>query len=214
MKKTILLTGTAALLLTIAGCGLMGNEKYEKPAYSTIYAEDMNEAIEIRKYASKLIAQTTVTGNRKESVSKGFRILADFIFGNNTAQGDIAMTSPVEQKATSQDIAMTSPVEQTSTGDNEWVVTFTMPSEYTMETLPQPNNDAIKIVKTEPYKQVVLQFSGTSRKTNIDEHIAELDAYIAKRNLATERGVTVAYYDPPWTPWFMRRNEIMYRLKD
>lgn len=213
MKKKILFVSIAALI-TIAGCGLVGNEKYEKPPYNVVYAEDSNEAIEIRKYESKLIAQTKVTGTRKEAVGKGFRILANFIFGNNTAQGDIAMTSPVEQQATSEDIAMTSPVEQISTGDNEWVVTFTMPSEYTIDTLPKPNNDAVEIIETAPYKQIALTFSGTSRQANIDEHIAELDAYIAGRNLITEGGVTIAYYDPPWTPWFMRRNEIMYRLKD
>lgn len=214
MKKTILLIGAAALL-TIAGCG-MSRGNYEKPAYNLIYAEDSNEAIEIRKYAPKLIAQTTVTGTRDEAVRKGFRILADYIFGNNTAQSDIAMTSPVEQQQTSsQKIAMTSPVEQTNAGENEWVVTFTMPSEYNLETLPKPNNDAVKIIETKPYKAVVLRFSGGSSKANLTKHIKELNAYIAgRKNLNTEGAVTMAFYDPPWTPSFLRRNEVMYHLQD
>jgi len=225
MKKTILLASAAALL-TIAGCGL-SRDNYEKPAYNLIYADDFNDTIEIRRYQPKLIAKTTVTGTRDEAASKGFRVLADFIFGNNTVKGDIAMTSPVEQQsqdiamtspveqqAVSKDIAMTSPVGQTSTGENEWVVTFTMPSEYTMETLPKPNNDAVEIVETDRYKAVVLQYSGTSSKENIAEHVAELDAYVAKRNLPIEGNVMMAFYDPPWTPWFMRRNEVMYRLQE
>ena len=82
-------------------------------------------------------------GERRDAIGKGFRIIADYIFGNNTTAQKVPMTAPVTQQD-SQKIAMTAPVTQQGDG-NTWRVRFIMPSNYTLETLPKPNNPAIKL---------------------------------------------------------------------
>ncbi|MFT7460831.1 MAG: hypothetical protein ACI909_003521, partial [Planctomycetota bacterium] len=112
----------------------------ENPSYKVV--SSVNN-IEIREYSPMIIAEVEVSGEREKSIGDGFRLLADYIFGNNTVSQDIAMTAPVQQQA-NEKIAMTAPVQQQISGD-VWLVNFVMPSEYTMETLPKPNNERVII---------------------------------------------------------------------
>ena len=163
-----------------------------------------------------IAAEVEVTGERKEAISKGFRLIADYIFGNNEPKAKIAMTTPVIQQADAkkagEKIAMTAPVIQQGDGKS-WKVQFIMPTEYTLETLPKPVNPAVKLRALKPKKMVVIRFSGSTGDENIAKKTAELEAYVKANKLHTTGEPVLAFYDPPWTLPFFRRNEVMLELK-
>ena len=182
----------------------------EPEFYSTF--KDNN--LEIREYAPKILAQVSVKGDFDEASSKGFKLLADFIFGNNiSADGSskIDMTAPVVMEPLSQIINMTAPVV-TEGNNNEWIVSFIMPKEYSLSTLPKPNNKNIIISSVPAEKYAVIVFSGLVRKSNYDEQVNLLEKFILKRKLKTIGLVQIARYNPPWTLPFFRRNELMIRI--
>ena len=181
----------------------------EKPNY-TVTMEDAK--FQVREYPPMLLAEVKVTGDRDQAANRGFRKLAAFIFGDNTPNAKIAMTAPVVQTPESAKIAMTSPVVQTPDTDGTWTVNFMMPSEYTMETLPKPTDGDIRIYKSEPYRTVSIRFSGRGRMKNLNKHQAKLDVFIAEQGLKVVGGPEYAFYDAPFVPPFLRRNEVHYRL--
>ena len=172
--------------------------------------------IEIREYAPMIVAEVTTTGERYEAINDGFRILAAFIFGENSVQEKIEMTAPVTQQveqASSQKIAMTAPVTQEETGkDNEWKVRFVMPKEYTLDTLPKPNDNRIRILKLPAYETAVIRFSGFNTDKSIANQEKILKEWLEKNNIKGSGKPTYAFYNPPWTPPFMKRNEIMIKI--
>ena len=169
-------------------------------------------AIETRDYAPKIIAQTQVSGARQEAISKGFRAIADFIFGNNTASAKVSMTAPVMQQQQSEKIAMTAPVMQQAKDGDKWTVAFVMPDKYTMETLPKPNNDAVTLIQIPEQRFIVIRFSGRATDKNIQNHTDKLNAYIKNNNIEAISAPQYAFYNPPLTLPFMRRNEIMREI--
>lgn len=201
----------AGSLLMVSGCNI---GQYEEPAYA---ASAVENNIEIRDYKPVIAAEVEVTGERNEAISKGFRLIADYIFGNNEPKAKIAMTTPVIQQADAkkqgEEIAMTTPVIQQAEGKG-WKVQFIMPAEYTLQTLPKPVNQAVKLREVKGRKMAVIRFSGTtSDDAKIAAKTAELEAYIKARGLHSTGAPVLAFYDPPWTLWFMRRNEIMFEIK-
>ncbi len=200
--------------LFLIGCGMIGPlvGDVEQPVYKVLSQTD---AIEIRRYEPKIIAEVEVTGAREDAIGDGFRLLADYIFGNNTATKDIAMTAPVQQQA-SQEIAMTAPVQQQALDDslgNRWRVSFVMPSAYTMETLPTPRNSAVTLKEVPAKRMAVIEFSGRNSNDNIAEHEAALRRYIDTNDLQPIGPPVYAFYDPPWTLPFLRRNEVMLEIE-
>jgi hypothetical protein len=189
------------------GCAVTSNVEQAK---YTIVESDPNNMIEIRNYTPKIIAQTEVSGDRKEAISKGFRIIADYIFGNNTSSKKVAMTAPVMQQ-TSEKIAMTAPVMQQGNG-NLWKVEFVMPSDYTMETLPKPNNASVQLIDVPQKRFVVIQFSGLAGDETLQTQTDILSAYVKSHNLEALSKPVYAFYNPPWTLPFLRRNEIMIEI--
>ncbi|WP_295633070.1 heme-binding protein [Novosphingobium sp.] len=193
------------IVLAITGTSVMA---IEEPKF-TLSSRD--GAFEIRDYQGAVAAEVTVTGDQKTAASKGFRLLAGYIFGSNTGQRKIAMTAPVAQQPTSEKIAMTAPVTQTPT-NGAWVVRFTMPSSYTLDTLPRPNNSQVHLRQLPPARFVALRFSGLARPATVAERTAELMAFVQARHLKALGPASLAQYNPPWTPWFMRRNEVMVQI--
>lgn len=205
----VALGALAVPLITLSGCN-MG--QYEEPAHQ---AQKFENGIEIREYKPVIAAEAVTTGERKEAINAGFRLIADYIFGNNAPKAKIAMTAPVIQQAEEkggEKIAMTAPVIQQADGKS-WKVQFIMPSEYTMETLPKPNNSAVKLRKIEAKKMVVIRFSGSTGDEKIAEKTEELREYVKANKLHTVGEPVLAFYDPPWTLPFFRRNEVMLELK-
>lgn len=185
----------------------------KEPRYTVI---SQDQSIQLRHYDPMIVAEVTESGDREKAINAGFRVLADYIFGNNVVPGQlynqkIAMTAPVIQQR-SEKIAMTAPVIQAATAPSQWQVRFVMPTSYTLERLPKPKNARIKIYKQAPYDVVVIRFSGTMGRGNIQNHLEVLNAYIKKHQLRVFGAPIYAFYNPPWTLPFMRRNEIMYIL--
>jgi len=183
----------------------------EEPEFKIILKDGQ---IEIREYAPKIIAQVEVFGDFDEASSKGFKILADYIFGNNTStdgNSRIEMTAPVEMEPLSQKINMTKPV-LTEGSDNTWIVSFIMPNEFTLETLPKPNNKDIKISSLPKEKYAVIVFSGLIRESSYQEKETLLNQFIEEKQLKTSGEIKIARYNPPWTLPFFRRNELMIKV--
>lgn len=179
----------------------------EKPDYKVIQSE---QNIEIRHYEPMIIAEVEVEGKREDAIRDGFRLIADYIFGNNKVKLDIAMTSPVQQQE-SQKIAMTAPVQQQSTG-RSWQISFVMPSKYIMESLPEPNNDRVRLKEILTKKFVVIEFSGTNSNENVTKHENQLMNYIEANQIKIIGSPKYAFYNAPWTLPFMRRNEVMIEI--
>jgi hypothetical protein len=189
------------LLLVGAGDSCMATER---PKYSVEISEP---PCEVRTYAPTIVATVHVSGSRDEAVSAGFRILARYIFGDNRAQEKIAMTAPVTQMA-GQKIAMTAPVEQSEEGPG-WVVRFTMPAAYTLSALPHPTDSRIQLLEVAAHRVAVVTFSGFWSDGNLQSHQAQLLEFLKRHQLTAVSAPVYAYYDPPWTPWFLRTNEVM-----
>ncbi|WP_295854805.1 heme-binding protein [Tardiphaga sp.] len=177
----------------------------EEPAFKAVLHEG---AFEVRDYPALMVAEVTVTGDQKEAASKGFRLLAGYIFGGNKRRQRIAMTAPVAQAPTGEKIAMTAPVTQIQSA-GEWVVRFTMPSAYSMDTLPEPNDPQVHLRALPPTRFAVLRFSGLARTDGVAAKTAELEKLVETHRLRIIGPASLAQYDPPWTLWFMRRNEVM-----
>ncbi len=177
----------------------------EEPSFHTVLHEG---AFEVRDYPALVVAEVTVGGDQKEAAGKGFRLLADYIFGGNKRRQSIAMSAPAAQAPTSQKIAMTAPVTQTKSA-GEWVVRFTMPSAYSIETLPEPNDPKVHLRVVPPSRFAVLQFSGVARKDDVAARTIELQELAETHHLRVIGPASLAQYDPPWTLWFMRRNEVL-----
>jgi hypothetical protein len=177
----------------------------EEPKY-TVAKKDGN--MEIRLYEPFIVAETVVdTADFEEASNEGFRRLAGFIFGGNKVQRKIAMTSPVTTEQ-SQKIAMTAPV-QAERSVSSVRVAFTMPSEYTLETLPVPNDSRVTLRQVPARKLAVIRFSGRWTEENFREHSEELNTWIEKQGLKISGAPSIARYNPPFVPFFFRRNEIM-----
>ncbi len=177
----------------------------EDIAYTVVTKE---ADFEVRDYPAFIVAEVNVTGSRDEASAEGFKLLADYIFGGNTGRESIAMTAPVVQKrATGEKIAMTAPVTQ-SGSDGAWTVRFTMPSTYTLESLPTPNDPRVQLIPVPSQRYAVVRFSGLAKVAEVDRRTEALKAFMQRQNLTGEGDASLARDDPPWTLWFMRRNEV------
>jgi SOUL heme-binding protein len=209
MRRRYLWWLFAVLAVVLLSAALWGPivSNVEHPKYALV---ESSGNIEIRDYAPMIAAEAEVKGERKEAISKGFRIIADYIFGNNSAAQKVPMTAPVTQQA-SEKIAMTAPVTQQGDGD-KWRVRFIMPSKYTMDTLPKPNNAAVELREVPAKRFTVIRFSGTAGEDSLKRHTKELSDFIGANNLAPLSPPTYAFYNPPWTLPFLRRNEVMVEI--
>ncbi len=181
----------------------------EQPRY-TVATKDGD--YEIRLYEPYVVAEVVVSGDQGASVQKGFRKLAGYIFGGNAGNAKISMTAPVSQQPAGEKIAMTSPVSQSPSGEGRWTVRFMMPSAYTLQNLPRPNDPDIRF-RSEPGREMaVVRFSGVAREPNYLERSKDLRAWASKKGLTLKGDAALAQYDPPWTLWFMRRNEVQIEI--
>ena len=206
-KKWTMITSIIALILIVGVLAGPVMSNVEKPDYKVIQSE---QNIEIRQYEPMIIAEVEVDGKREDAIRDGFRLLADYIFGNNTVQQVISMTAPVQQKE-NQKIAMTAPVQQQSMGKS-WRMSFVMPSKYRLDSLPVPNNNRVRLKEILTKKFVVIEFSGTNSNENVTEHENQLMNYIEANQIKINGSPKYAFYNPPWSLPFLRRNEVMIEI--
>jgi SOUL heme-binding protein len=200
---TRLLVGV--LVLLVAGSAMA----IEEPKYTVI---EQSGAFELRAYSPKIVAETRVSGSLDKASSAGFRLIADYIFGNNTSRTGgsekISMTAPVTMEPKSEKISMTAPVSMEQTG-GQWRVHFVMPSQYTLDTLPKPNNPAVTLREVPKSNYAVIRFSGLAGEDKVAAKTAELMAWLDGKGISPVGKPELARYNPPWTLPFLRRNEVM-----
>jgi effector-binding domain-containing protein len=204
-----LLLGFAALTMLMGGA--MANEE---PRYEVIKKDN---DFEVRRYQPMIIAEVLVIGTLSEASNKGFRQIADFIFGNNEdpikkQSEKIAMTAPVTMEVdTSSKIAMTAPVTMESSG-GAWKMAFVMPSKFTIYTLPKPKNANVTIKQMPAQQLAVVTFSGWVDEEKLTAQTTRLNEWMAKNGLKSSGSVQLSRYNPPWTLPFWRRNEVWVKL--
>jgi len=167
--------------------------------------------VEIRQYGPRIAAETTIDADEEKARSEGFRRLAGYIFGGNTTKTKIAMTAPVSQQQ-SEKIAMTAPVAAQRADSGEWVIRFFMPAEHSMDTLPTPKDDRVRLVKVPAERVAVLRFSGTASLEALATRTDELLNTLRTNDIKTKSTPFSWFYDPPWTLPFRRRNEVVVSL--
>ena len=170
---------------------------YEEPEYKILQSE---EDFEIREYPSLIIAEIKMSANKEKLKNKSFMALSDYISGNNTKK---------------QKIKMTVPVFQSQTEDEKWSMSFILPKKWKLEQVPHPNNSTITIKQLNSQKMAVIHFSGRNTDTNFSKHQKLLEDYLIKNELEYNTAKPIyAVYNSPWTPWFLKRNEVLFALLD
>ncbi len=202
--------GFIAFLVIWAVGSYLAIRNIEEPKFTLV---ENKTGYDIREYESYIIAETEVTGNYSDATSKGFRIIADYIFGNNTSRSSIAMTAPVIESKSSEKIAMTVPVIDTEKDEVTRTISFVLPSEYTLETLQMPNNPQVKITQVPHRKVAVLSFTWYPTAKRVEKKKNELLSLLAKDGLEIDGEIQVARYNPPLSMPLMLRNEIIVAVK-
>ena len=179
----------------------------EEPKYTRL---PLTGTVEIRRYGPRIAAETTVDTDENRARDVGFRRLAGYIFGGNQRNQSISMTAPVSQQSGrgGQQIAMTAPVVQSAGAEGGWVIRFFMPEKWTMETLPAPKDDQVRLVTVPPATIAVLRFSGDRSPKAVASRTDELLKTLRDNRIETTGEAEAWFYDPPWTLPMRRRNEI------
>ena len=168
---------------------------------------------EIRDYASHILAETAVAGNLEDAGNEAFNRLFRYISGENRSGDKVAMTAPVSQEPRGEKINMTAPVGQQRVKES-WVVSFMMPSSYTLETLPEPEDPKVTLRRVPARRIAAVRYSGFWSEKNYLQHKMELESWIHRMGLIIAGDPIWARYNPPFMPWFLRRNEILIPIDE
>ena len=167
--------------------------------------------IEIRQYTAYAVAEVVVPGPSEDAGNQAFPILAGYIFGKNKGERQLAMTAPVTQVAVPVKLDMTAPVTQTTTAGG-FLVQFVLPQGVTAANAPEPADARIHLRDVQPSPVAVIRYSGFWTDANYNEHLTRLQAALRAANLPWSGEPVYSRYNPPITPWFLRRNEIWLHL--
>ena len=194
----------AAFAVMMAGGLAMGASAVEEPNYEIVASDDK---IEVRAYASYIVAEITVPGDMRRASNQAFRPLFRYISGDNRGSDKIDMTAPVTRQPVKID--MTAPVTREATADGNWVVAFVMPDDWTMETLPEPNDPKVTLREVPERLMATIRFSGGGSERTFERKRAELGAWLATAGYRAVGEAAYAGYDAPYVPGPFRRNEVM-----
>ncbi|AUB84332.1 SOUL family heme-binding protein [Candidatus Thiodictyon syntrophicum] len=211
MKITLIVLGVL-LLLAVAGMAVFVFvvQNVEQPAYESI---TLDGAFEVRDYPRLVVAEVRRGGPRREALSAGFGPLARYIFAKERAGERISMTAPVTQQRP-ETIAMTVPVTQSRDSAGDWAVRFIMPASYDLDKLPAPAGTDVSLSEIAPRRVAAIRFSGSATDELMAGKEAELRAWLAARGLTPAAAPVYAYYNDPFTPGFLRRNEVLIDLTE
>jgi SOUL heme-binding protein len=199
----------AAVLSILALITLpMPGHATEEPEFQVIRKLD---DIELRQYAAYTVAEVVVAGPAGEAGKQAFPILAGYIFGKNKGDRKFAMTAPVTQAAAPVKLEMTAPVTQTA-APGGYLVQFVLPKGVSLASAPEPLDARVKLREVPPSRVAVIRFSGFWSESNYNEHLVQLQSALRAANLAWSGEPVYSRYNAPFTPWFMRRNEIWLHL--
>jgi len=179
------------------------------PKYKTTLSEG---AIEVRDYAEVAVAEVTVAGDRKAAGNAGFKLLAGYIFGGNAGRRRMAMTSPVVMTSNEDaPVIKTTPASPSNLASS-WLVRFFMPAGQLLHTLPAPDDSRVNLRNAPASRIATLRFSGLASEVAIRRKTEELQSFLKAHRMRSAGHSYLARYNPPWTLWFMRRNEVMIPL--
>ena len=199
----------ATLLLTFALAAFpMPSRAIEEPDYRVVREL---AGVEVRQYAAYTVAEVVVPGPAADAGNAAFPILAGYIFGKNKGERKFAMTAPVTQAAVPQKLEMTAPVTQTAVPSG-FLVQFVLPKGVTVANAPEPLDARVRIREVSPSQVAVIRYSGFWSESNYNEHLTKLQQTLRGAELSWVGEPVYSRYDAPFTPWFMRRNEIWLQL--
>lgn len=182
----------------------------EEPSHRVV--RTLGEAIEIRHYPPYVVAEVVIAAEAGDATREAFPILAGYIFGKNKGERKLEMTAPVTQQREPVKLAMTAPVTQDAVAGGQRVQ-FVLPRHVSLASAPEPLDPRVQLREEPAVERAVIRYSGRWTQANYDEHLAALRSALAAAGLQTEGEPVLARYDGPWTPWFLRRNEIWLRLR-
>mgnify|MGYP001196208710 FL=1 len=164
----------------------------EQPKYKILKKEGQ---FEIRSYEDILMSSVRVTGSQYQALRKGFRPLVKYISGKERDGEKISMTAPV--------------IQSTSDRKESFTVSFSMPSKYQVDNLPESKNSEIFFEKVGSYSAAVVRFSGRANEKLLDLKSNELRQWIEANGYSSVSTAKYLFYNDPSTPGFLRRNEVM-----
>ena len=201
IKRFSLIVTVTLLMLT----GVISAMATEETPYTIIKTDD---PFELREYPPQVLAEIIVDGDLEGAGNKAFRPLFRYISGDNTSRDKIAMTAPVSQEQKGEKISMTAPVSLQSV-QGRWAVSFMMPASYTMKTLPTPDDPKITLRQVPARRVAAVRYSGFWSEKKYLLHKEKLEKWIKDNHFTVTGEIVWARYNAPFTPWFMRRNEIL-----
>lgn len=197
-----LLRGLALLLVPVM------SQAIEEPGYEVL--QKLGDSVEIRRYAAYVVAEVLIAGPPDEAGNKAFPILAGYIFGNNKGERKFEMTAPVTQTSPVK-FAMTAPVTQNE-AEGGTLVRFVLPKGVTLSTAPEPIDERVKLREVVGHTLAAIRYSGFWSQANDAEHFEQLSAALRAAKFTWAGEPVIARYNAPWTPWFLRRNELWLNL--
>ena len=201
MKDFLRITVVTALIII----GAIDAMAIEEAKYEVIKKDNK---FEIRDYATHILAETVVEGNLEDAGNKAFKRLFRYISGDNRSGDKVAMTAPVSQEPMGEKIKMTAPVGQQRVKES-WAVSFMMPGSYTLETLPEPEDPKVTLRQVPARRMAAVRYSGFWSEKGYLRYKVELESWIHRMGLTIVGDPIWARYNPPFMPWFLRRNEIL-----
>jgi hypothetical protein len=202
------LAGICSALL-FSGCSTLGIRTTPEPPHEVTRRDG---PIEVREYRPQVLAETVVQAAHDEAGSQAFRRLAGYIFGGNRAGRQIAMTAPVLQKEASQSIDMTAPVLQRETAEGWWMA-FILPAEISLDSAPEPTDPLVELREVPGRTIATLRYGGLNSPEKMERYAADLGRWLDEQGFRPLGPPTMASYDPPWTLWFLRRNEVQIEIE-
>ena len=202
---TLLLLASA-----VGGCSLFGIRTAEQPEYAVV---ETFEAIELRDYAAHVTVETTVEADFEDAGNRAFERLFGYISGDNRARESIEMTAPViARESGGETIEMTAPVVATRV-TRGWTFAFVLPARYTLENVPLPLREDVRLGEIRPRRVAALSFSGAWRAAAFARKAEHLHGWIEANGFEIVSPPRFAAYDPPWAIPFLRRNEILIDIE-
>ena len=201
MKRSIRIILAAAIIII----GVIDAMAIEEATYKVVKKDNK---FEIRDYAPHILAETVVEGDFEEAGNKAFNVLFGYISGDNRSREKLAMTAPVSQEPKGEKIKMTAPVGQQRVQES-WAVSFMMPASYTLETLPEPEDPKVTLRQVPARRIAAVRYSGFWNEKGYLRYKLELESWILEKGITIVGDPIWARYNAPFTPWFLRRNEIL-----
>ena len=201
MKRSIRIILAAAVIII----GAIDAMAIEEATYKVVKKDNK---FEIRDYVPHILAETVVEGDFEEAGNKAFNVLFGYISGDNRSREKLAMTAPVSQEPKGEKIKMTAPVGQQRVQES-WAVSFMMPASYTLETLPEPEDPKVTLRQVPARRIAAVRYSGFWNEKGYLRYKLELESWISEKGYTIVGDPIWARYNAPFTPWFLRRNEIL-----